>query len=256
MDDMRDLTFWGHKASEYGLRIGSVNVYNAGLRREQAYRVPGRPGDVLPEDAPELWPNDIREYSSALYLHGASDDTAARSFDRVRQWLLQVGYADLEDSYEPGIYRRAYLSGDFVPVRKGAGNNFEIPLTFSCDPRRYVVGQQETLLLSASSSGTRSPMAPADFACYPQCYGVLRVEGPAPAFTLLFKDYGEGTVYGSVTFAASSAGYRFDTETLECSEQNVVTDVSGRLYITSMSTWLERSATGGAVYLQPRWFVR
>ena len=132
------LTFNGVTAESLGLRIGAVRVYDAPGREVQTYMVPGRIGAIYPTKDLSQIPNQLREYSAALYLKSASDEEVERALASLRAWLMIDGYAELTDSYEPNFYRRAFFSGDFLPERRGAGQDFVVPLTFSCDPRRYI----------------------------------------------------------------------------------------------------------------------
>lgn len=256
---MNNFTFRGNTASSYGLKVGSINVYNSSNKQQEVFHVPGRIGDVAPADEPENWPNEYREYNVALYMKNASNQDVSKQFARIRSWLLaNSGYSDLSDTYDPGLYRRAFFSGDFVPIRKGAGQDFEIPVIFNCDPRRFVSGiTSYTTLISAGTNGTgRSPQSPQDYSCYPKCYPVLRIVGTNAAFSLALKHWSSGEQYGIISFAATNRTFTFDCETLECSEDGVVTDVSGELYMRDMQTQFARSGTSGAISVRPRWFVR
>lgn len=250
------LTFGGVAASTHGLKIGSVNVYNAPSPRQEVFHVPGRIGDVVPVDSPENWPNEIREYAAALYMRNASMTNVAKRFAEIRDWLMKKGYQTLTDSYEPAFYRRAYLSGDFVPQRAGAGQNFKASLVFSCDPRRFLANISDIVLFSAGGSTTvaAAPTAPTIYPVYSKTYPLLTIQGGGEAFDLNFDDGNE--TYGYIKFASTTATFTFDCETLECSASGIVTDVSGDLYMVSGGTIFERTKTSPKITLTPRWFVR
>ncbi|MBR3240683.1 MAG: hypothetical protein IKO68_11110 [Oscillospiraceae bacterium] len=257
-----DFTLGAATASGLGLKIGGVNVYNAPSNRQEVFHVPGRIGDVVTEESPENWPNEIREYKAGLYLRTATNAQVARRMNQIRYTLMTGnGYSELRDTYEPEFYRRAFLVGDFVPVRKGAGNNFEFPLTFSCDPRRYIDGVDFAEILSAGTDGgRRSPQSPQGFWCYPNCFPILKFNaGTSTDVTIAFRHYASDPgdpPYGTISFAATNQTFTFDCETLECSLPNVLTNVEGDLYLMSMLTYVKRTGTSGQILLKPRWFVR
>lgn len=254
-----DFTFGSATASGLGLRIGGVNVYNAPSNRQEVFHVPGRIGDVVPEESPENWPNEIREYKAGFFLRTATNAQAARRMAQIRFTLMiWPGYIELRDTYEPEFYRLAFLSGDFVPVRKGAGNNFEFPLQFSCDPRRFIDGVDYREILSAGTDGSRrGPQSPQGFYCYPKCWPIIKIEGTSTPITLELRHYGQTMEpYGVISFAATNSTFTLDTETLECSEPDVLTNVSGDLYFLDQLTQVARSGTSGKISILPRWFVR
>ena len=255
-----DFTLGSATASGLGMKIGGVNVYNAPSNRQEAFHVPGRIGDVVPEESPENWPNEIREYIAGIYMRTATNTQVARRFNQIRYTLMTgKNYSELRDTYEPEFYRRAYFAGDFIPVRKGAGQNFEVPIMFSCDPRRYIDGIDFAEILSAGTDGgRRSPQSPQGFWCYPECTPILKFNGgTSTQVTIEFYHYGQqDPPYGSVSFDATNQTFTFDCETLECSLPNVLKNVSGDLFIMSMLTYVKRTGTSGQIMLRPRWFVR
>lgn len=102
-------------------------------RKMDVYSVPGRNGDiVISQDAYE---NVIQQYDLALI---GIDATLPQTVRAVMEWLRNPeGYARLEDSYNPDVYRLAYY--------KGGGdieNRFNLlgraTVSFSCKPQRFL----------------------------------------------------------------------------------------------------------------------
>lgn len=260
-----DFTFFGRSASSQGLKVGAVNVYNAPGNRPNVFRVPGRIGDVYPPDAIEDWPNEIREYNIGIYMRGAENTSLEAKMTALRKWLMIPQNAVLSDTYEPSFYRLATMTGDFAPRRKGARNNFETQIAFSCDPRRFIANVSDSQILAAGTNGSgTSPRPPEPWpgAVYDRCYPVLHITGTGSAFSLSFVDPNAipENEYGKITFAAISGSFTLDCETLVCSNDSAITDISGELYMleggTARGTRFDRSGTSGKITVSPRWFAR
>lgn len=260
-----DFTFFGRSASSQGLKVGAVNVYNAPGNRPNVFRVPGRIGDVYPPDAIEDWPNEIREYNIGLYMRGAANTSLEAKMAELRRWLMIPQNAVLSDTYEPSFYRLATMTGDFVPRRKGARNNFETQIAFSCDPRRFIANLSDKQLLAAGTGGTGQDSTSGETwagIIYNKCYPILHITGTGNAFSLSFNNPNDlpTTEYGKITFAAVSGSFTLDCETLVCSNDAAITDISGELYMlagsSASATQFVRSGTSGKITVSPRWFTR
>lgn len=265
------LTFNGITAASLGLRIGSVNPYDAPGREVQTYAVPGRIGAVYPPKDLSQIPNEIREYSAALYKKAASMETVERAMVQIRRWLLGVdGYAELSDSYEPQFYRRGFFTGDFAAIRKGAGQNFEFPIRFSCDPRRYIAGDHHFEVHGAVVPVTyTTPISVNSFQIDEAAKPLIFVSYDGIEFTVTFTDVTEenGTPrnvqIGSFTVrAGTEADFWFDTESLiayypDGSDANArIKDVTGEIYIGKGQTKISINVATAALTFYPRWWVR
>ena len=266
------LTFNYTTAASLGLRIGGVDIYKTTGNNIKTVTVPGRIGEVVPVSVEKLINNELREYAAALYLRASSAETVEQSFTAIRNWLLNVdGYGRLSDSYEPSFYRRAYFSGDFVPRRKGAGQNFEIPLTFSCDPRRFIANVADTVLNSGASGAMTAiitPPAPNGIGWYitEPAKPLIKIEGnyANDPFTLTFTDSNYTEDYGHITVAEDIGTLYFDCETLNATSQpnggaNLnpwITSVSGNLSIGVLGGFVKRNNVDAKITITPRWWVR
>lgn len=214
----RDLTFNGLTASSFGLSIGGVSVYGGAAKRQNPYIVPGRFGAVFPPADYTDVENEMREYTAALYLRSAPDGDVADAMAAIRNWLFSPdGYAELSDDYEPLLWRKAVFSGDFVPVRKGSGNNFEIPLTFSCDPRRFVIEQGPIVVNPAEGPKTITTGGlyynyPVNDTCYP-LISINKFRNTANE-SIVFTDTVTNTEIGRISLQPIEIDFVFDSETL------------------------------------------
>lgn len=265
------LTFNGVTAASLGLRIGGVSSYAAPGREVQTFNVPGRIGAVYPAKDYTQVPNEIREYNAALYLRAGSKESVERRFAEIRNWLLNAkGYVELSDSYEPQFYRMAFFTGDFSPIRKGAGQNFEIPLRFSCDPRRFLVGYY-AFEVSAGGSSTASYTTPETldgFRINDSAKPLIWISNGGEQVTVTFTDVTEvnGTPrnvqIGQLTIASRLADFWFDSETLTAylddgtPANNLIVDVSGEIRLGPGQTRISFNSALITMTFYPRWWVR
>lgn len=260
------LTFNGKTAASLGLRIGGVSSYAAPGRTVETYYVPGRIGAVYPAADYSQIPNEIREYTAALYKRAGSMETVERAMADVRDWLLNVdGYAELTDSYEPQFYRRAFFTGDFVPTRKGAGQNFEIPLRFSCDPRRFIAGASDfTVYGSAGGATYDTPSIVDGFSIKDPAKPLITIDTGGDATDVYFRNADTNALIGKLSLAGLGVAttFTFDAETLLAwlpdgtSANMLVADVEGEIRLGPGSTRITFSDPLVALTFTPRWWVR
>lgn len=264
------LQFAGQTAASFGLRIGGVDSYKAPGNIIGTARVPGRVGDLpLFRDEKDV-SNEIRQYAAALYMRAATPANVARQIAEIRAWLLnRSGFSTLTDSYEPDFYRRAYFTGDVVPARKGAGQNFEVPLTFACDPRRYIANAPDTVMDQGAAGGLWYVIAP------PEAWASLIVYPAAPLIkfegfyqndetTLTFTDPTYTEEIGKIVFAENIGTVYFDCETLNATSQPYgggnlnpwIIDVTGNVTLTGLVDYIKRDNLDARITVTPRWWVR
>lgn len=264
------LIFNNLSASNYGLRIGGVNSYTAVGREVQTFRVPGRIGEVIPAKDYVQIPNEIREYNAALYMRAAAPTLIEGRMANIRRWLLgPSGYAELSDSYEPGLYRRAYFIGDVVPVRKGAGQNFEIPLRFSCDPRRFISGDHHFRVAGSGGTATyTTPERVGDFKVTEAAKPLIWISNGGDYAVVTFTDVTEeggsprNTQIGQLKIAGETADFWFDCETLTAHYDDgtpanaMIEDVIGEIRLGPGPTKIEFTTSLVALTFYPRWWIR
>lgn len=139
-----DVIVWNGKSS------GDLNVivehhanFGVPVRKREVISVPGRNGDiVLAQDAYE---NVEQEYDLAVI---GIDKTLPENIRAVMEWLYKpTGYARLEDSFNPDVYREAYFVGD-----GNIENRFSLmgraTVTFSCKPQRFLRTGEKVIKLT------------------------------------------------------------------------------------------------------------
>lgn len=259
--------FNGFSSREFGLRVGSVNPYAASGRTVQTYYVPGRIGAVYPAVDYSQIPNEIREYTAALYLRNMPNEVAMNMMTLLRQNLMDVdGYAILTDSYDPWVYRRAFFTGDFVPTRKGAGQNFEIPIRFSCDPRRFIAGDYDfTVYGQAGGVVYETPTVVNGFIIKDPAKPLIQIDTAGDAADVVFRDADTNALIGTLSLAGLGVEtqFLFDTETLQAwfpdtgdSANLLVSDVTGEIRLGPGATKISFNTSTLALTFTPRWWVR
>ena len=269
---MSSLTFNGKTAVSFGLRIGGVNVYDAQEREVKTYTVPGRIGAVYPALDLSQIPNEIREYTAALYMRASSDDAVQHRMANIRDWLMNTGdYAELSDSYEPDLYRRAFFTGSFAPIRKGAGQNFEIPLRFSCDPRRFISGNHSfTLNGQMGDVAYTTPDTVDGFSIREASKPLIYISKGDDFQTVSFTDINvvggspRNVCFGQLKLKAYEEDFWFDAETLKawlddvdktpCNE--IIDDVIGEIRLGPGPTKISFTSSMLSMTFYPRWWVR
>lgn len=256
---MRHIVFNSKGDVHFGVRVAGFNSYAAPGRQVQGYTIPGRAGEFFPAGDVGVIPNMIREYELALYRDSAYET----KLQQIRNWLLTPNdYCKLMDSYETGLFYLARFTGDVVPERRGAGNNFVIPIKFSCMPQRFLDSGEtwvefETGEVVLYLNNTTPNNA------YPLAY---MVNGGESALTLSLWDEGEQMPRASLDLAAGAAVY-FDFETTNAytinlatqenvPENDLITAISGDWQIHPGTNIIKRSDTALGVTLKPRWWVR
>ena len=261
------LTFNGVTAASLGLRIGGVSSYAAPGREVQTYYVPGRIGAVYPAVDYSQVPNEIREYAAALYKRAGSNETVERAMADIRDWLLNAdGYAVLSDSYEPQFYRRAYFVGDVIPTRKGAGQNFEIPLRFSCDPRRFIAGVSDFTVHGASGTVTyTTPATVNGFSIRDAARPLILISTGGNNTIITFTDATTNALIGKIELSGvgGQTDIWLDAETLNATfvsdgsnANTIISDIVGEIRLGPGPTTISFNDSLIALTFTPRWWVR
>lgn len=259
----RDITFNSISASSLGLRIGGVSVYGGAAKRQNPYIVPGRFGEVFPPSDYTDIANEIREYTAGLYLKNKSDSYVADRMAAIRNWLFSPdGYAELTDNYEPLLWRKAVFSGDFAPVRKGSGNNFVFPLTFSCDPRRFVIEKGPIVVNPAEGPKTITPGGLYyNYQVHDTCYPLININKfrNTANESIVFTDTVTNTEIGRISLRPIKIDFVFDSETLTAYDptddspvDSAILDITGDIRLGPNPTKISFETTNNPaiVYMQ------
>ena len=121
------------------VKIEHVPNHNRAERKVETEKVPGRNGVIVyMQDA---WHNVEQKYE--LVAGTVATTAAATAFREIAEWLYSpVGYCALQDSYEPGYFRRAYFKGPF-DVEDMLTRYGRATVTFICRPERFTLDGEE-----------------------------------------------------------------------------------------------------------------
>lgn len=184
------LVFGGVDSRDYGIYISGNHTFNSPQREYENISVPGRDGDLLGTST--RLANIELTYPAFFY----KPDLLAAFRSKL---LSMVGYADLEDTYNPDEFRKAVYKGGLEAEMMANLSGGSFDLVFECKPQRYLKDGQ---ILSPVSSGMVINN-PTDFRSQP-----------------LIRTVGSGTlVIGSQTITVASNSYSYiniDCEMMDC----------------------------------------
>lgn len=236
-----DVIVWdGRSSADLNLIIASIPAYPMPERKMQVISVPGRNGDIVISQ--NAYNNVSLKYDLAIV---GLKKTLPQEVRAVMEWLMHPsGYARLEDSYDPDVYRLAYY--------KKSGNIENRFLTlgratvqFECKPQRFLktgewpISAQNGMKLGNPSICTAKPL--------------IAVKGTGAA-TL--------TVGGN-TVSISDIGTEID---LDCESQSAYYGSTNKNNVISLSgsfpelkegettiSWTGSGVT--EVLITPRWWI-
>lgn len=139
---MNELWFNGKSSRDAGVKhIEHYPDLNRPERKIEVVEIPGRSGDIIFQY--DAWHNIEREYD--IFAGDGERGTAPGKFISISEWLnTPRGYARLEDTYEPDIFRLAYCTGGY-----DADNAFtrygRATITFNCRPERFLKSGEREL---------------------------------------------------------------------------------------------------------------
>ena len=130
---MGAVMFNGINSKDLGVEVETFPSYEYPEKEYQVYHVPGRNGDIVIDT--KTYKNVPRTYT----INAATYDRVDyhKLSNSIVSWLHSAsGYARLEDSYEPDMYRLAYYtdSGKIDNIFNEAGR---ATIKFICKPQRY-----------------------------------------------------------------------------------------------------------------------
>lgn len=144
----KSFTFDGEDSRDYGVYISGDGVFNAPERDVEMIEIPGRNGAYALDHG--RFRNIEITYPAGLF--GDTEADFAQGISALRNALCsRKGYCRLEDEYNPSEYRLAvYKSGlEVTPAQLKAG---EFPITFECQPQRYLKSGETALEVSSGDT--------------------------------------------------------------------------------------------------------
>lgn len=131
----------------YDIKVWTAPDYEIPERDMDVYHIPGRSGDLTIDYG--SYKNVDRKYTISAGSDTSSFYTLAK---KISEWLHTAsGYAILQDTYEPDIYRLA-LPPKVEQIRNILGQAAVAELTFNCKPQRFLVSGDTAISITSSSS--------------------------------------------------------------------------------------------------------
>ena len=141
------ITFNNIDSSFYNIQVESPPSYIMPERDYEVIHIPGRSGDIV--IAKKSYKNVPRPYRIAVGSHTESYDTQVQG---ISEWLHSAsGYARLEDTYEPDVYRMAMYTeeNEISNIYNQAGRT---TITFNCKPQRFLKAGDDVIKITASGT--------------------------------------------------------------------------------------------------------
>ena len=141
------ITFNNISSKSVGLEVETFPDYVAPQKIYEVTHVPGRNGDLVRDT--KTYENVPREYAVSI-ANGAT--AFSTKMAAVVAWLHSAsGYARLEDTYDPEVYRMAYYN-DGVSIDNIFDQAGRATLKFVCKPQRYLKSGEIPITFSAAGS--------------------------------------------------------------------------------------------------------
>ena len=254
---LNNIWFNGVSARDMGVRnIEHYPDLSRPERKVDVFDIPGRSGQIVfPQDA---WENIDREYD--IYAGNGLRGSAPRPFMSIGEWLNSAnGYARLEDTYEPDVFRLAYCTGGFEA--ENAYTRFgRATITFHCRPERFLKdGEEETVLTSgtAVSEGDVILRNPTGFKAKPLIYISCTVSA-GTSYALNFKSGGK--TYQILTEQEPVNGIFVDCETMDVyddtgANKNSFVEIDDFPVFHPGDVLFSTLKTNYTVKVIPRWYV-
>lgn len=141
------IVYGGESSADFGMVVAEAPTFERASRKQTVYKIPGRNGSVIIQQ--NAWEDVGRSYR--VWFTENKNRNLVEYVDAVMAWLNSVdGYARLEDSFEPDVFRLAYYSGgnDVDNILMQAG---EATLRFTCRAERFLKEGEQTIIVSDGS---------------------------------------------------------------------------------------------------------
>lgn len=136
------IVFNGISSKDLGIRVATPPEYQIPERDISTTLVPGRNGEAILNVG--AFKNVKREYSVSFPADIPFSERAAA----IARWLFSSsGYARLQDSYDPNVYRMAFYqeTNSIESLYQEAGRT---TLSFSCRPERFLLSGEEPITMT------------------------------------------------------------------------------------------------------------
>lgn len=130
-----------------GLEVETFPDYVAPQKIYEVTHIPGRNGDLIRDT--KTYENVPREYKVSI-ANGRTPFSIKMA--SIVEWLHSAsGYARLEDTYDPNVYRMAYFK-DQLNINNIFDQAGRATLKFVCKPQRYLKSGEIPILFSSEGS--------------------------------------------------------------------------------------------------------
>lgn len=237
---MGTVIFNGISSEDYGIQVEHPPEYAYPQRDYNIQHVPGRNGDVVLDEG--SYQNVERTYELAIGSYKGDFTVLANC---ISEWLHSaIGYARLEDSYEPDYYRMAFYeeAGEIENIYQHAGR---ITVNFNCKPQRFLKSGDRAVVFS----GNRSIYNPTRFRSLP----IITVKGTGSG-VLHIGDY-------NISISSIGGNIIIDSSIQDCyygtSNKNSVVEMNDKGYPQFLPGMNSISFTGGitSVEVIPKWWT-
>ena len=132
----------GISSLEYGIQIEHYPVYPVPERVFETLEIPGRNGDLIRYTGGMR--NVVQPYD-IFFKPSVPDANSYMVASEVARWLnTPISYAQLEDSYRPGIFKNAIFTGP-ADWQMHFAKYGKTTLEFNCQPQSWIKDGQEII---------------------------------------------------------------------------------------------------------------
>lgn len=184
------IIFNGISSKDYHIQVEHPPGYDTPERDYEIVHVPGRNGDVIIDKG--SYQNKDRSYEIAI---GSEDRFFPEMANDISEWLHSaIGYARLEDSYEPEYYRMAVYKEE-TEIENILFHAGRVTVKFNCKPQRFLKSGDTKIKFSSSGilkNPTRHDALPI-ITVYGSGSGVLNIGG----YIVSISEIGDSIVINS-----------------------------------------------------------
>lgn len=254
---VNDIWFNGVSARAMGVRnIESYPDLNRAERKIDVFEVPGRSGSVV--KVHDAWNNIEKQYE--IYSGDGTRNSVQRPFSSIGEWLNSAeGYARLEDTYEPDIFRLAYTTGAFE-AENAFTRHGRATLTFNCRPERFLKSGEKEIEVVTNTTATKTLRNPTAYKSKP-LLAISSSDGSIGNIVInndwIFMEQMPGTDTVYIDCETCDA-YYYDTEDEEWLSYNYyVRLITGAPFpvLKPGDNTIRTTTNTFTVKITPRWFV-
>lgn len=229
------ITWNGISSATLGLTVEKYPNMNRPARKFTVADVPGRNGSAY--ILQNAWSEVVQSYE-------ISAKSPVASFKGVAEWLASAnGYAVLQDSYDPTIYRMAVCVNPFE-VETALNRAGRALIQFNCRPERYIANAQDIVVNSVASASIQN-------STNHEAHPLLKIEGQG--YPSMLPLTGRTDVMGSYSYyyfieglGAQKIRYNFIglSDAYMADDYNIDKDASAISSYASLGSSVPFTATG------------